>query len=350
MLTGKKSKLCELCYQYQDMNKKSSRQEFNELFAKDFNLVESTEPDGTLEKFELKFIDFRLSNVCNLKCRICSHHFSSKWYEDAKALGMISDDRSTITIPVEDMEHLWRQITPLLPHLEKIHFAGGEPLVMEEHYRILDSFIQSGNREISISYNSNFSELTYKKYDVIAMWNRFKYVSIGASLDGMGARGEYMRKGLKWEKVEQNRRRMLAEAPHVRFLLTPTVSIMNVLHLPDFFRDWVEKGLMKPTEINIYLLFNPEYYSIVHLPQQLKEEVNRKYNNFLETYVKQFDADTQQFLRNQFNVVLNFMHSADAGFAAQQKDFISYNEKLDNLRNENFREVFPELDVLFQQQ
>jgi radical SAM protein with 4Fe4S-binding SPASM domain len=352
MLCGKKSDMCKLCYQYEAMHKTSTRQEFNKLFSHHIERVDSTGADGSAHGFGLKSLDFRFSNICNLTCRICSPNFSNKWFKEGVALNIADGTQKSITYPLADIDELWAQLSPLLDDLESIHFAGGEPLVMEEHYRILQYFINHGKTDVLITYNTNFSEFEYKNYNVLDFWKQLKNVSVCASLDGMGARGELMRKGISWQKVEANRLNMLAQAPHVGFQLTPTVSSMNVLHLPDFYQNWVSRGFMKPTQFNIYMLFEPHFYNIINLPETVKQQVTEKYEAFMAGYVSQsFDAPTADFVAQQFRSVLTHMHSA-AQFNSPQGaypgfTFNSYNQKLDAFRNENFEAVFPELKNVF---
>ena len=354
MLSGVKSKICELCYKYEHINKKSSRQEFNEEFGKYIQDVVNTSNEGEVKEFAVRSIDFRFSNICNLTCRMCSPYFSSKWHAEGVKLGIANSQKNegkSVVYPVEDFDTLWRQVEPMLPALEKIHFAGGEPLMMEEHYRILECLIALGKFDVQISYNTNFSEFRYKKYDVIGFWKKLRNVSVCASLDGMGQRGEFMRKGISWDKIESNRRRMLAEVPHVNFQLTPTVSIMNVLHLPDFFASWVDRKLMTPDQINIYLLFEPYFYNIINLPLYLKREVEKKYAGFFDDYVKKkFPDSVARFVMGQFNTVLNHMNSAETfkeiGQAYSEFSFQSYNQSLDEMRGEKFAQIFPELKDL----
>ncbi len=355
MLCEKKSDLCKLCYQYEALNKKSSRQEFNENFAHHINQAVATKPGSKVEGFNIRSIDFRFSNICNLTCRICSPVFSSKWHNEGVETGVTDKNWNTgksIIYPVKDIEELWLQVEPLLSGLESIHFAGGEPLMMEEHYRILNYLIANRKTDVRISYNTNFSELRYKRYDVLELWKQLKNVSVCASLDGMGKKGELMRSGISWIKVEENRKRMLLETPHVSFQLTPTVSILNVLHLPDFFSNWIDRGLMKAKEINIYLLFEPYFYNIINLPEQVKVQVERKYEDFITNYVrKKLEPAEALYVEEQFKMVLNHMRSASefkpANDAYMQFSFNSYNQALDNLRNENTIEVFPELEAVF---
>ncbi|MCP4123218.1 MAG: twitch domain-containing radical SAM protein [Bacteroidetes bacterium] len=355
MMNGKGNKLCELCYQYESIGKKSPRNDMNQEFGKHYSLVsDHTQSNGHLDKYEIKYIDFRFSNLCNFKCRICSHHFSTSWYQEAIKMNTASPDSGRLIVPVEDPEDLWNQIMPILPHLEKIHFAGGEPLIMEEHYRILKYLRENRMFDVNLTYNTNFSETRFKDSDAITVWKQFKHVLVCASLDGMGKRGEYMRKGQDWEQTVENRKRMLNECPHVRFQLTPAVGILNALHIPDFFKDWVDQGLMQPEELNMYVVFEPEFYNLQRLPDFFKKRIEDKYRDFFSGYLSKFNSKVRSYVEGQFIEVLNHMNKDDqfqsASGSYKDNNFITYNRKLDALRNEDLLEVFPELEDLYKEE
>jgi sulfatase maturation enzyme AslB (radical SAM superfamily) len=98
---------------------------------------------------------------------------------------------------------MWEQLQPHIPYLEQIYFAGGEPLMMEEHYRILKELVKREMFDVKLIYNTNFSRLTLKDDNVLDYWKLFNNVSIGASLDGMGPRAEYIRKGTRGIKLNE---------------------------------------------------------------------------------------------------------------------------------------------------
>ncbi len=344
MLGDKKSKLCDLCYRYEDLGKESPRQQINHEFKHRFNEVKQTKPDGSLPEHKPSYLDIRLSNLCNFKCRICSHYFSSKWYDDAKAMGMMNDEFSRMVYPTDDLDGFWDHLEPMLSSIEKIHFAGGEPLIIENHYRILQYLIDNNLTDVRLSYNTNFSDFKFKGHDAIEMWKHFKTIYLCASLDGSGSRGEYMRKGQRWDKVEQERKRMLTECPHISFELTPTISIMNVWHFPDFYQEWVEKGLMQPHEMNIYLLFNPDYYNIQRLPKAVKATVKSKYTSFINGFISSLGKDGEK-AKGHFEYITRHMEERDL---PMKKEFFDYNKKLDGVRGESFEKVFPELVELFE--
>ena len=97
----------------------------------------------------------------------------------------------------------------------------------------------------------------------------------------MGTRAEYIRKGTKWDIVEQNRRQMMEICPRVDFYISPTLSIMNALHIPEFHRDWVGKGFIKPQDLNVNILQDPDYYRIDIAPQEYKDEIIKLYQSHL---------------------------------------------------------------------
>jgi sulfatase maturation enzyme AslB (radical SAM superfamily) len=238
-------------------------------------------------------------------------------------------------------EDMWEQMQEHIPHLERIYFAGGEPLIMEEHYRLLNELVKRKMFHVNLVYNSNFSKLAYKDQNVLEIWKLFDSVSIGASLDASYQRGEYMRKGTVWTDIVENRKRMQDTCPQVDFYVSPTVSIFNVLHIVDFHREWVELGLIKPQDINVNILQSPDWYRIDILPEEIKDQVRKKVLEHIE-WLKPYDKLTRA--TSGFNGLIAFMD------AMQQQhllpEFFSQTSKLDNLRHEDLFEAFPELEGL----
>ena len=92
--------------------------------------------------------------------------------------------------------------------VEYIHFAGGEPLITDEHYKVLEKLIERGRTDITIRYSTNFNQLKYKKYDVIEMWKHFKHIQLMTSLDDYGDRYNYIRNGGEWNNVIENYKKL----------------------------------------------------------------------------------------------------------------------------------------------
>jgi hypothetical protein len=194
---------------------------------------------------------------------------------------------------------------------------------------------------VRLIYNTNFSELKFKGRDVLEMWKLFDCVSVGASLDGNYERGEYIRKGQNWKETVENRERMLQICPNVDFYVSSTVSMMNVLHITDFHKEWVELGLLRPMDWNINILQHPFRYRVDVLPQHLKEQAKAK----LEEHIKWLEPlDTLSRATSGYKGIINFMMQQDG--TNQLSEFFRNNNTIDRVRNEDFFKVFPELTDL----
>ena len=345
ILQENKNPLCIDCYTYEDLGRKSERDWYNIDFLKYWDRVEMTKDDGELEIFDPPFIDIRFSNVCNFRCRICSPQYSTAWYKDAKKLGQLTDEKKIIT-PTENPQELWEQVETLIPTIERIHFAGGEPLVMEEHYRILKMLLDAGKTDVKITYNTNFADLTFKGESVLDYWKEFKQVNVGASLDGMGKRGDYMRKGQDWNKIVENRKLMKKICGQHNFHIVCSVSMMNVLHIPDFYRWGVDTEFISPGNISLYYVAYPYLWDIKALPVDKKQEILDKYNAFIEEYLRGDEYYQSIRVKEHFRAILNYMLEEDR--KDDLKNFKQYILSLDKIRNENFKEVFPELSDLIE--
>ena len=344
MLAGKECKECTKCYEQEDNGFFSMRNDSNRNYGHLIKEVENTTTNGEHAEFKLRYWDVRFSNLCNMSCRSCGPIFSSNWYNDhIKLYGRKPDvlgrDMLRIEHTTGDEDDMINQMLPHLPHLEQVYFAGGEPLIMKEHYFMMEKLIELGKTDVRVQYNTNFSEMRYKDKHVFKYWRNFKNVSVGASLDASGARAELMRKGTKWEQTVENRRRMMAEVPHVDFYVSATVSIMNILHVLDFHKEWVELGLIKPQDFNINVLQGPAWYRIDVLPTWFKEEV--VYPAYEEHIAWLQPQDKLQRATNGYKSLLNMMKASDNSHDMEKFKKEIYT--LDKLRGENFWNTFPEL-------
>ena len=343
MLTENQNIACVRCYEQEDNGFFSGRQSANKHHGHHIERVEQTRTDGFLEKFEMTYWDIRFSNLCNLKCRSCGHIFSSQWYQDqAKLAGGDWKNQNTVLNYAGRTEtDMWEQLEPHLEYVEQIYFAGGEPLLMEEHYNILDELVRRGRFDVRLIYNTNFTHTDLKGRSVFEYWTQFDSVAVGASLDDSGARGEYIRKGTDWAVVEQNRREMLEVCPKVDFYISPTLSIMNAWHLPDFHRDWVERGFIKPQDLNVNLLQDPAHYRIDSAPAEYKQRLATKYLNHLH-WLR--DQDPLQRATVGFESAIKFMMATDNTHLIDT--FWRKTNELDEIRKENILDVIPELAAL----
>jgi len=349
MTVGETVKGCTRCYEQEDAGFFSMRLSSNKYFGHHISLVDDTLADGTLPNMKIVYWDVRFSNLCNLKCRSCGHIFSSNWYDDQAKLIDIDSGRGDnwksrnqrMYFAGRNENDMWEQLEKQIDNLEQVYFAGGEPLIMEEHYRLLNELIKRGRTDVRLIYNTNFTEITYKKFNVLDMWSQFKDVSVGASLDGMGAYAEYIRKNTKWDQVEKNREAMLKTCPNVDFYVSPTLSIMNLMHLPDFHKDWVAKGFLKPKDLNVNILQDPPYFRIDIAPEKYKQQAKEKYQEHIN-WLEPQDPLTRATIG--FKSAVSFMGADDKTDLIPK--FWDRTNKLDSIRNENILDIIPELKAL----
>jgi radical SAM protein with 4Fe4S-binding SPASM domain len=343
MLNETANASCQRCYEQEKSGFFSGRQSSNKHHGHNIDKIDQTQADGYLDQFEMTYWDIRFSNLCNLKCRSCGHIFSSQWYQDqAKLAGPEWTARNSVLNYAGRTEtDMWEQLEPHLDYVEQIYFAGGEPLLMEEHYNILDELVKRKRFDVRLIYNTNFTHTDLKGRSVFEYWKQFRSVAVGASLDASGARGEYIRKGTDWAVVEQNRRDMLAICPGVDFYISPTLSIMNALHLPDFHREWAEKGLLKPQDLNVNILQDPYEYRLDIATPEYKQQIKQKFEQHLEWLRPQ---DPLHRATVGFESAINYMMATDN--TALIPKFWAKTQQLDDIRKENVLDIIPELAAL----
>ena len=343
MLSNKKSRECIKCYDQEQSGFFSLRLSSNKHFGHNISMTENTKPDGTAD-FIIKYWDIRFSNLCNMACRSCGTWFSSNWYEDHKKLTGAPPNHAKIMKAGRSSNDIWEQLLKQFDHVEQFYFAGGEPIIMEEHLRILKELDKRKMYHVRLIYNTNFSKSKFKGTDIFELWNKFDSVSIGASLDAEGPRAELMRKGTVWEETVANRKRMLEVCPQVDFYISATVGLSNCLHVTDFHKNWVEQGLIKPQDFNFNLLQYPLWQRMDLLPKEEKEKVTAKYKEHM-AWLKSQDHLTRA--SKGFESALDWMNKKD--MSRHLPTFVGETRKYDKIRDENFTDVFPEWKDLFAQ-
>lgn len=347
MLADKPCIECTKCYEQEQHGAFSMRNDANRNYGHMIKEVNQTQTDGTHDEFKIRYWDVRFSNLCNFRCRSCGPIFSSNWYSDHVKLynrkpDVLGRDMERVEYAAGDEDSMERQMAEHVPYLEQVYFAGGEPLIMKEHYTLLEKLIEAGKTDIRLQYNTNFSELAFKDKHVFEYWQHFKNVSVGASLDGMGAQAELIRKGADWRQTVDNRERMMQEVPHVDFYVSSTVSSMNVLHVLKFHKEWTRLGLIQAKDWNINLCQSPDWYRPDIFPTWFKEqEIYPAYEEHIAW------LDPQDSLRRAttgYQSLVSLMKANDA--SAHWPRFVEECAKLDSVRHEDFYATFPEFNKL----
>ena len=336
MLEGKKVASCSLCYQLEAAGKRSIRLESNEKFKHKIT-------DIGKQVSSPVYLDIRWSNHCNLKCRTCWHGASSKWYEDAVVLGKTLG-RNPLIRHVNSPEKLLDTMKPILSTVEECYFAGGEPLLQPETYKLLERFIETGNKTVFIRYNTNLTTLKLKERSVLELWKNFSNVQVDASLDATEEKGSYIRHGSKWDQILTNWDQIMEKTPHVKLKLTPTVSILNVHEVPHLHKEFVRDKRLLPHRISLNILQRPEEYNIKMLPDTEKKTIAQLYQKHTEWILEnalRFPRSIIIPVIEDFKGVISYLNSSSG--SKPMRKFLEETEMLDDLRQESLATTFPNL-------
>jgi pyruvate-formate lyase-activating enzyme len=341
MLEGnRRDDACTNCYAREDAGFTSARQGANKDFEQVIEVLKnSTAPDGYVDPKIVSW-DVRYSNLCNLKCRSCGSMFSTTWAEEEGI-----ENGKIYAIPEDVPDPMISQYD----NVEKIYFAGGEPLIMPEHFQLLTKLIETGrSKNVTLIYNTNCTILDYKGNNLLDLWKNFKWVNIGASIDAMGPRIEYIRKGTRWSVIEKNLHKMFDyrnKQQNLGFYYSPTVSIFNVDHLPDMHRYFIDQGLANTQTLFLFnILLNPTYYSCKTLPIEYKLKTIDKIEKHIEWCV---ENHVLAEVIEKYKSVQQYL-TDDNDYSKDFKNFVKETKSLDQRRNESFIEVFPEYKNLLE--
>ena len=343
MILGEKISGCEGCYVKEKYKRDSLRQSSNRKFLHYIKeSLNATNSDGHYNKFKLRHIVPRYSNLCNLACRSCGSYASSSWYKADLVLdkNFKSKQPSALLISGNDEDKIYNELLNHIDTIETIHFTGGEPLIIEKFYDILEVLIQHKKFDVELTYNTNLTKTKLKSRKIFDLWKKFSNISVGASLDAQGTRAEYIRTNTKWQNIEKNRKLMMEKCPHVDFHVSSTASILNALHIPDFHYSWVKSGLIQPEEFNIEILFAPKHFSLSQAPEELKSLIKEKYNRHLE-WLRPIDKNGRATFG--YESILDHIKSNEK---FDKESFWHETNLLDKFYKQNILDYIPELSVL----
>ena len=281
MLEGKPSPHCSACYDDEAVGTRSMRMVVNELFRDDFDAVGAMDSQGRMGVPDWRTLDVRPSNICNFKCRTCNSSFSSAWEEEDRRWAGGSPPRVTRRPPGIP---LVEQLAPVLPRVKAINFAGGEPLITAEHYEILERLIACGNTTVQLRYSTNASVLRFKDHDLEELWRHFPNVTLVASIDAAGARGEYLRSGLDWARQLDNLHRIQAIRPPVALRFSTVISIFNVLTLTEMLEALAAESMIALAGApltSFYRLKDPAEFSVQVLDPESKREAAQRIEDWI---------------------------------------------------------------------
>ena len=254
-LYGQKPATCQRCWDEEAAGRTSKRINSKIRLKEYYDEVDFT----NLDPNQLWFIDLKLGNICNLKCRICGSWSSSKWAKEEIDYVPGIDRKSHLAYKFltdgawpRENEQFWDNLKTLLPNIKYLEFTGGEPFLIEQHFELLRYAVETGDsKHIEIHYNTNGTVFP----DESELWNYFKHVEIAFSIDNIGPRFEYERYGAKWDEVQANINKFTEmRSAKISTQLCTTMNIQNVYYLPEIC-EWISTQT-----------FDHIYFNMLHDP------------------------------------------------------------------------------------
>lgn len=330
-IDGEMPSTCERCYREEDSGIRSPRAGFNEKWWTDDVIVAEDIP------VDIRYIDLRLGNLCNLKCRMCNPWASSIWVKDWNEV--VPTAKLAPSDPINDDTLAYMKVMTEWPDykktelnfqdishtVEEIYLTGGEPTLAVSQYKLLDYCIENNlAKNIRLKYNTNLTNIPPK---MIEYWADFKRVQLNCSIDAVGERDRYIRYPSNWKKVEQNFD-ALSKLPNVNIQIHCTVQALNICVLHELLDFAGSRGL-EGDQVYLNILNHPSCLNIRVLPMELK---NMAANSLAEYFHWPKVEDTIKYM------------FAEDWHEKHWEEFKAYNLKTDTLQKMNLLETCKEFN------
>ena len=360
VLSSERPPECAPCFALEDQGVESLRQRHikDTIPESRINLypdaLDDLHPEMTMP-FKFPTMEIKLNNLCNLKCRMCHPMDSTSWNDweqveefykkEGNFMVQAIKDLNLVKKPYldkfDDNPNWWDSFEKLLPYFRRVEFAGGEPLMDPQHYRILDMLKPYGH-QIELKYATNGTTLGISKGRTIHdYWPHFRSVAVNVSIDGVGPVYDYIRGNGDWTQVVENIKE-IQKIPNVsRVVGAVAVQASNILILDKMIELFLDElGIVFFTNMVNY----PNVLSVQVLPGNLKNlaitkllNVQDRLSNFkmIQEHPRLLDLT-----RGQIQGIINYILAKDQ--SDKWPDCIEFNKRLDNTRKQRFLDVTPE--------
>jgi len=332
-LDGEKPQTCRKCWNEERSGRTSKRMHtLNRLK----HVID--DQDWTADAKPLMFMDLKLGNICNLKCRICGSWSSSQFAAEELTQLRGDDKKNSYHYQMlqagawpRENEKFWAEIDHILTDIRYIEFTGGEPFMIQEHFTMLQGLVDRGiAHQVEIHYNTNGTQYPESAPEI---WRHFKTVEIAFSIDDLGSRFEYQRTNAVWTEVEANIERfkqLKAEHSNIQLQCCSTVNIFNVRYIDELAR-WIAQ---QPFDFVYWnMMHDAWYFSIATLPDDAKIAIADHLNS----------ADVPARFREEFDRIVDFMMK---GASTDGNIMRMRIRDLDRKREQNLATVEPELAAM----
>jgi organic radical activating enzyme len=360
VLCGERPEVCKPCFDLEDQGVESLRQRhINGIIPEArINLYPNALDqlnDNYIMPFEIPTMEIKLNNLCNLKCRMCHPMDSTAWNDWSEVKDLYNKEgnflpdkiiklnleRKPFLDSFENTDNWWSSFEKLLPHFRRVEFAGGEPLMDPQHYRILDMLKPYG-KNIEIKYATNGTTLGISKGRTIHdYWPYFQSVAVNVSLDGIHDVYNHIRTNSNFSEVEKNIKEIQTIPNVSRVVGAFTAQAGNILQAAECIDYFIN-------EMNIVFYSHrvsyPNVLSAQVLPQELKDLAISRLQSVADRIyefpnIKKYPI-LEKITQQQIKDNINYLQAKDQSHLWQ--DFLEFNRRLDVTRNQSLIEAVPE--------
>jgi sulfatase maturation enzyme AslB (radical SAM superfamily) len=358
MVKGEKLDMCNKCWFQEDTGKNSYRERHNNEWTQRLGEEEIHRRVKETEKYDghlstpPDFLDLRLGNLCNLKCRMCNVFNSSqieKEHIEFKTNNRYADMwtkqwPSDINGPPYDMTWVeapsfWNVLNGYVPKLKKVYFTGGEPTLLQSTYDFMQEMVNQGVQDkVDLMFNTN---CTNAQPRFLEMLSKFKHVQIQASIDGTGLVNDYIRAPSHWETIKKNFI-ALGELPNVKLNMSPAIQMFNIMNIDEIikFGEEVSKKQKRVIDIDFLYVIQPTYLDVSNLSDDVKNIAFLKLQQMQGTWLYNKSQVTKNSVDSYLNVLEN---ERDKNWKSNLEDFWDMTNLLDSKRKQKFKDYIPDV-------
>lgn len=343
---------CEACFREEALGNKSKRlwenEQWLDLPETQQLLRQAEKENGTID-FNLKYLELKFGNHCNLSCIMCNASNSSKWKSDYLKLSELPltekvkrethFDLNEVALQLSPNTKLWLAIQAQLKNMTHLYILGGEPCISKDFRQFLKMCIDE-NHAGHLNIRMNTNGLAHD-HEIINLLSKFKSVLIDFSLDSYESRNEYIRFPSKWENTLKALRAWDESPDNIKVDLDCSVQNLNVLSLPDFYM-WKQDCQFKKINtvsyggsFGMHFVWSPSFLSPQCLPPHLKNVAIEKIENLKSTLgepvIKKY---------KKIDALINILKQP---VERDWSSTVEYLDAMDSIRNTNWRATFPEL-------
>ena len=265
MLNGEKNPLCITCYKHEESVGHSHRTK----------LITDKLMPTEVGKISIKLRMY--GNYCNLSCVMCHPHNSTTKANELKTSGL-GDIFWSLSNPYggntyKQWEETKKDILDHIHLIDEFHLTGGEPLLLPKHWELIMEISDDMAKNISLTYDTNFTSLKYRNHSIYDLVDKFKKVNFNVSCDHYKDKLSFIRYPIDVESFENN----LMEAKEHIGELSCTVFILNVadvIEIKNYYRENFDIKVKTPSTVHSPMILN-----VRHLPDDIKNSLIEKYSN-----------------------------------------------------------------------